>query len=396
MYKGNAKEVMKAGEAQEILEYCIESVNDDIAKKEKLEVIQKDLEKFIKGRELAGEEVVLPVSIAKHLRKMGKPGSALETSSKIENAWINKLLYYVVNLFRYTECKNYFNEADLKTKKEVKKIIDGETYTKWTGFISQVIVLLFFGLAVLFRVFRTEDGGINYDEISGCIAVCSAIIGLVLYLTFFLINKKRKKKYYNGEYEYSIEEFKAVMGEDWISPPQWKDFSLAVITCPFCGEKNIVSAEDKESHKCTRCGNSLAQQQTGQEGKTLSPDEVWRQKHTATLKGATGREAGYFCSLGDDTIDDKEILFLPECAKDGSKIKEINWFGFDDKILEKKKDQIKNLKYIYVPKEIVLTKDIIGKFNNFFNGRTCKIIKFTLENGKIQLQENQEVGNGKK
>ena len=58
----------------------------------------------------------------------------------VNHSWVKDLYRSILNMFRYEQCKEYYSRE--KDKREIKKVIDGETSSKWIEIVSAIWTIL--------------------------------------------------------------------------------------------------------------------------------------------------------------------------------------------------------------------------------------------------------------
>ncbi len=397
---------MTLGEAIEFLQGVQEKVSTNTD-------LNSAIESLKNAADIVEDEYSLreQIATAKELDKCIQTGkdraynSTASEKGKKFNRWAQTLYGCVINFHNALReaatrdisgnCNNKESCSILDQRKDVKQIWegDGETFTHWT----EVVVALFVMVLLIFLVFspsifKTDSGDVNYDKFSFYVQIGEAVIILAIEIVFLYVNHFRKKNSARMRLVPAV-----------AMPDESVDLSQVESVCLFCGEKNSVNAEDKKSHKCTRCGNPIYVTADDQEKDV----QEWRETHTATLErlSSSKYEAPYNIYLPSDTSNG--ILFIPKVANKSKKIEKIGWIRFyeNSKLTQKNvsndqsnqdvNNMLSKLKYIYVPEDIELTDEFYNIFKD--KGWGCEIVKFKSdENGKIKLQESQEVGNDKK
>lgn len=172
----------------------------------RLENIIDDLLDFMNSPSV-GEEYIINNFITELIVNKG---TQLEN---VTHSWVNTLYYAVLNMFRFEQCKNYFN--DKKNKKAVKKEIDGETWSKVITIITAILTLIVSGIAIglyVYGIGTNAEGGFHYDMWAFILAVLGALVIIIGWIVGAVYNFMHSKKYANATY--SIEELLAVKHEN--------------------------------------------------------------------------------------------------------------------------------------------------------------------------------------
>ena len=163
----------------------------------------------------------------------------------VNHSWVKDLYRSILNMFRYEQCKEYYSRE--KDKREIKKVIDGETSSKWIEIVSAIwTILVSLGALIWFFVDKTgfsanDDGTFDFDKWGFIILLGSAVLVIIISIIFATVNARRKKRYSkNDDFPYSIDELLAV---EYEKKPKRLGFlfpaAAKISTCQIAiGDKN--------------------------------------------------------------------------------------------------------------------------------------------------------------
>lgn len=211
---------MTIKDAVDELQLVLENSSNDQVKA-RLACIIEDLISYMHAPNV-GEQYVIKEIVSKQIENKG---SRHGVTNKF---WVDNLYYSVLNMFRFEQCKKYYNEN--------KKEIDGETVSKWITIISAVIGVIFACVAIAINGFQINDG-INFDKWGFIITFSGGVVAVVIFAITAIINFFLKKKHDNNdEHLYSVDELLAVKYEGkpkrlWLLSPtarKIRDFQIAI------------------------------------------------------------------------------------------------------------------------------------------------------------------------